>query len=270
MKKRDFKQRDKDEKRPPRRKVVEENGTADHRGDTGQIRLNKYLAHAGVCSRREADKLIETGVVRVNGKIIRELGTKVKPGDKIQLGEQTLKMERPVYVLLNKPKDYITTSSDPQNRKTVMELIRNACPERLYPVGRLDRNTTGVLLLTNDGEMADKLTHPSRKVRKLYHVWLDKKMKTSDLDVVRAGLELEDGFIRVDAVEFIEGENDKSQVGVELHSGRNRIVRRIFEHLGYKVIRLDRVSFAGLTKHNLPRGKYRYLTDREISYLKML
>jgi 23S rRNA pseudouridine2605 synthase len=237
---------------------------------TELIRLNKFLANAGVCSRREADKLIESGVVKVNGKVVTELGTKVSPTDKVQYGGETLRKEKNRYVLLNKPKGFITTSDDPFNRRTVMTLVEKACKERLYPVGRLDRNTLGLLLFTNDGEMAKKLTHPKHGVKKIYHVFLDKPLTKNDLIQIGNGLELEDGVIRPDKIAYIEGEQDRKQLGIELHSGRNRIVRRIFEHLGYKVVKLDRVFFAGLTKKDLPRGKWRHLTEKEVSILQRL
>lgn len=235
----------------------------------GRIRLNKYIANAGICSRREADDLIKSGVVKVNGKIITEMGYRVNPDDQVQYGDQTLSKESKQYLLLNKPKDYITTADDPEGRKTVMDLVRNACKERLYPVGRLDRNTTGILLMTNDGELAKKLTHPSHQVRKVYQVTLDKNLKAVDLKRIAEGLTLEDGLIEVDEIDWIGEGASKSEVGVVLHSGKNRIVRRIFEHLGYSVVRLDRTYFAGLTKKNLPRGKFRFLTEKEINLLKM-
>ena len=232
------------------------------------IRLNKYLANAGVCSRREADTFIEAGVVTVNGVVVTELGTKVKRSDEVKFHDQPVKIEKKVYVLLNKPKDYVTTSDDPQNRKTVMDLVKGACDERIYPVGRLDRNTTGVLLLTNDGELASKLTHPKFLKKKIYHVHTDKNVTAADMRQIAEGITLDDGDIRADAVEYAS-ETDKKQVGIEIHSGRNRIVRRIFEHLGYKVTKLDRVLFAGLTKKNLKRGDWRYLTEDEVNMLRM-
>lgn len=238
--------------------------------DENLVRLNKYLANAGICSRREADKLIESGAVKVNGKIVTELGTKVGPNDKVQYGGETLKREKLQYVLLNKPKDFITTSDDPQNRRTVMALVERACKERIYPVGRLDRNTLGLLLFTNDGALAKKLTHPKHNVKKIYHVFLDKNLTKNDMIKLGNGLELEDGFIQPDKVAYVEGENDKKQIGIELHSGKNRIVRRMFESLGYKVVKLDRVFFAGLTKKDLPRGKWRKLTEHEIALLKRM
>lgn len=234
------------------------------------IRLNKYLADAGVCSRREADDLIKAGVVTVNGKIVNEVGTKVRPEDKVIYGGQTLSREKLRYVLLNKPKGYITTSDDPFDRKTVMELVREACTERIYPVGRLDRNTLGLLLFTNDGELAKKLMHPRFGVKKLYHVELDKPLTKADLLKIAEGVELEDGLAEVDKIAWVEKAESKNEVGIELHSGKNRIVRRIFEHMGYKVVKLDRVIFGGLTKLNLTRGRYRHLTPKEIAMLKMI
>ena len=234
----------------------------------GTIRLNRYIANAGICSRREADDYITAGLVSVNGEIVSELGTKVLPTDDVRYNGERLKPEKNVYVLLNKPKDYITTSEDPDGRKTVMELIAKACKERVYPVGRLDRNTTGVLLFTNDGDLAKKLTHPSSNIRKMYHVELDKTMKASDLKQMLEGIELEDGMSAVDDISYDSG-GDKKQVGVELHSGKNRIVRRMFEHLGYEIRKLDRVIFAGLTKKDLPRGRWRILSETEVGLLKM-
>ncbi len=232
------------------------------------IRLNKYLANAGVCSRREADEFIQAGVVTVNGQVVTELGTKVLRGDEVKFHDQPVTLEKKVYVLLNKPKDYVTTSDDPQQRKTVMDLVKDACPERIYPVGRLDRNTTGVLLLTNDGEMASKLTHPKFLKKKVYHVYLDKNVTMHDMQQIASGIELEDGEIHADAIEYAD-DHDKSQVGIEIHSGKNRIVRRIFESLGYRVTKLDRVQFAGLTKKNLRRGDWRFLTEQEVDMLRM-
>lgn len=232
------------------------------------IRLNKFLANAGICSRREADEYIAAGVVSVNGEIVTELGTKVKRSDEVKFHDQAVNIEKKVYVLLNKPKDYVTTSDDPQNRKTVMDLVRNACRERIYPVGRLDRNTTGVLLLTNDGDLASKLTHPQYLKKKIYHVYTDKNVTAADLRQIAEGVTLDDGEIHADAVEYAS-ETDKKQVGIEIHSGRNRIVRRIFESLGYRVLKLDRVFFAGLTKKNLRRGDWRYLTEKEVNMLRM-
>jgi 23S rRNA pseudouridine2605 synthase len=232
------------------------------------VRLNKFLANAGVCSRREADEFIQAGVVTVNGEIVTELGTKVLRTDEVKFHEQPVTIAKKVYVLLNKPKDYVTTSDDPQQRKTVMDLVKGACPERIYPVGRLDRNTTGVLLLTNDGDMASKLTHPKFLKKKIYHVYLDKNVTARDLQQIAEGIVLEDGEIKADAVEYADPV-DKKQVGIEIHSGKNRIVRRIFESLGYKVTKLDRVQFAGLTKKNLRRGDWRYLTEDEVDRLRM-
>ena len=232
------------------------------------LRLNKYLANAGVCSRREADEFIQAGVVTVNGQIVTELGTKVLRTDEVRFHDQPVTIEKKVYVLLNKPKDYVTTSDDPQQRKTVMDLVKNACPERIYPVGRLDRNTTGVLLLTNDGDMASKLTHPKYLKKKIYHVFLDKACSAHDIQQIAEGIQLEDGEIKADDVQYAHP-TDKKQVGIEIHSGKNRIVRRIFESLGYKVLKLDRVQFAGLTKKNLKRGDWRYLTKEEVDRLRM-
>ncbi len=243
--------------------------TSDQKGvGDDAVRLNRYVANAGICSRREADVLIATGVVTVNGKIVTEMGYKVNPTDVVTYGGVPIKNEVKKYLLLNKPKDYITTMDDPEERKTVMELIRKACKERLYPVGRLDRNTTGVLLFTNDGDLTAKLTHPKFNVRKVYHVVLDKRITSEDFRTLSEGIELADGPIKPDAIEYV-GEG-KSELGVEIHSGRNRIVRRLFEHLGYEVMKLDRVVFAGLTKKDLPRGKHRFLTPKEIDFLKML
>jgi 23S rRNA pseudouridine2605 synthase len=238
--------------------------------DDGSIRLNKYLSNAGICSRREADTLIQTGVVTVNGQVITELGFKIMPGDKVVYGGEKIRTERKVYLLLNKPKDYITTTDDPQARRTVMDLVRGACKERVYPVGRLDRNTTGVLLLTNDGEITKKLLHPKHGIPKVYHVTLDKNVSKEDMESLYEGIELEDGLTRVDNIAYASASKSKKEVGVEIHSGKNRIVRRLFEHLGYTVVKLDRVSFAGLTKKDLSRGKYRFLEEKEIGYLKMI
>ena len=239
-----------------------------HIDPSAPLRLNKFLANAGVCSRREADDFIQAGVVTVNGQVVTELGTKVLRTDDICFHDQPVSLEKKVYVLLNKPKDYVTTSDDPQNRKTVMDLVKHACNERIYPVGRLDRNTTGVLLLTNDGELASKLTHPKFLKKKVYHVYLDKKVTLHDLKQIAEGIQLDDGEIRADAVDYAH-ETDKTQVGIEIHSGRNRIVRRIFESLGYRVVKLDRVQFAGLTKKNVRRGDWRYLTEKEVEMLRM-
>lgn len=232
------------------------------------IRLNKFLANAGVCSRREADEFITAGVVSVNGTVVTELGTKVKRTDEVKFHEQPVSIERKVYVLLNKPKDYVTTSDDPQNRKTVMDLVKNVCRERIYPVGRLDRNTTGVLLFTNDGELASKLTHPKFLKKKIYHVTTDKNVTAADMRQIAEGITLEDGEIRADAIDYASP-TDKKQVGIEIHSGKKRIVRRIFEALGYRVVKLDRVLFAGLTKKNVRRGDWRFLTEQEVNMLRM-
>lgn len=240
----------------------------EHFDPEAPIRLNKYLANAGVCSRRDADKYIQAGVVTVNGEVVTELGAKVKRTDTVLFHDNAVSLEKKVYVLLNKPKGYVTTSEDPQDRKTVMDLVKGACPERIYPVGRLDRNTTGVLLLTNDGEMASKLTHPKFLKKKIYHVYTDKNVTAADMQRIADGLTLEDGEIKVDAIEYASL-TDKKQVGIEIHSGKNRIVRRIFASLGYQVVKLDRVYFAGLTKKNVRRGDWRFLTEKEVSMLRM-
>ena len=232
------------------------------------IRLNKFLANAGICSRREADEFITAGVVSVNGEVVTELGTKIKRTDEVKFHDEPVSIERKTYILLNKPKDCVTTSDDPQERKTVMDFVKGACKERIYPVGRLDRNTTGVLLLTNDGDLASKLTHPKYLKKKIYHVYCDKNVTKADLDQIAAGVTLDDGEIHADAISYAS-ETDKSQVGIEIHSGKNRIVRRIFESLGYKVIKLDRVYFAGLTKKGLRRGDWRYLTEQAVNMLRM-
>jgi 23S rRNA pseudouridine2605 synthase len=232
------------------------------------IRLNKFLSNAGVASRREADVLIQTGVVSVNDQIILELGYKIKPGDVVKYDGQTINAETKRYVLLNKPKDFITTMDDPLGRKTVMSLVKKACKERIYPVGRLDRETTGLLLFTNDGDLAKKLTHPKYKASKIYHVEANKAVTLEDVELMKSGITLEDGIIKCDHVEFIENGGSR-EIGVELHSGKNRVVRRIFESLGYDVVKLDRVKFASLTKKDLPRGFYRHLTEKEVSFLKM-
>jgi 23S rRNA pseudouridine2605 synthase len=238
--------------------------------DDGSIRLNRYIANAGICSRREADKLITSGVVSINGKIVTELGTKVSKDDSVQFGGETLRKEKMVYVLLNKPKDYITTTDDPGGRKTVMALVDKACRERIYPVGRLDRATTGLLLMTNDGELAKKLMHPRHAVKKIYHIELDHNLLHTDIEKIYNGIELEDGTAQVDEISYDGNDGDKKCIGLELHSGKNRIVRRIFESLGYRVLKLDRVYYAGLTKKDLPRGKWRFLTQIEINMLKMI
>ena len=235
---------------------------------TEPLRLNKFLANAGVCSRREADEFIQAGLVTVNGQVVTELGTKILRTDEVKFHDAVVSLEKKVYVLLNKPKDYVTTSDDPQQRKTVMDLVKDVCPERIYPVGRLDRNTTGVLLLTNDGDLASKLTHPKFLKKKVYHVHLDKNLTAHDMQQISEGITLEDGEIKADAVAYAD-ERDKSQVGIEIHSGKNRIVRRIFESLGYRVTKLDRVQFAGVTKKDLRRGDWRFLTEKEVDMLRM-
>ena len=232
------------------------------------IRLNKYLANAGVCSRREADEFIAAGVVKVNGEVVNELGTKVKRADEVRFHDNPVTLEHKIYVLLNKPKNCVTTADDPQERLTVMDLVKNACEERIFPVGRLDRNTTGVLLLTNDGDLASKLTHPKFLKKKIYHVWLDKDVSIDDMQKIADGVDLEDGEIHADAISYVT-DTDKDQVGIEIHSGRNRIVRRMFEALGYHVMKLDRVYFAGLTKKNLRKGQWRFLNEKEVSMLRM-
>ena len=233
-----------------------------------KIRLNKFMANAGLCSRREADEFIQQGLVKVNGEVVTELGTKISHSDTVEYDEKVLALESKCYILLNKPKDCVTTSDDPNGRTTVLDLVKGACDERIYPVGRLDRNTTGVLLLTNDGALASKLTHPKYVKKKIYHVWTDKDISEEDMQRIADGIELEDGPIHADAISYAT-ETDRNQAGIEIHSGRNRIVRRIFESLGYHVTKLDRVYFAGLTKKNLPRGRWRYLTQEEVNYLKM-
>ncbi len=232
------------------------------------IRLNKFLANAGVCSRREADEFITAGVVSVNGVVVTELGTKIKRADEVKFHDQMVSIERKIYILLNKPKDTVTTSDDPQARRTVMDLVKGACDERIYPVGRLDRNTTGVLLLTNDGDLASKLTHPKFLKKKIYHVHTDKNVTKADMDQIAAGIQLDDGEIHADAISYTDDVR-RDEVGIEIHSGKNRIVRRIFESLGYKVVKLDRVFFAGLTKKGLRRGEWRYLSEQEVNYLRM-
>jgi len=233
-------------------------------------RLNQYIARAGVCSRREADELIATGKVKVNGKVVREMGWRVHQGDKVTYEGQLLKGERPIYLLLNKPKGFLSTMSDERGRKTVMQLISSACDERIYPVGRLDRETTGLLLFTNDGDLAKNLTHPSSLVKKIYHVYLDKPMTEEHLDAMNEGVELEDGFMKPDIVNYVMEQPDGTEFGIQIHSGKNRVVRRLFEHFGYKVVKLDRVLFANLTKKDLPRGKWRMLQEKEVSMLKVV
>jgi 23S rRNA pseudouridine2605 synthase len=234
---------------------------------TKPIRLNKYLANAGICSRREADDFIQAGVITVNGEVVDNLGAKVLPTDKVMFHNQPVRRERKVYILLNKPKNTVTTTDDPEERHTVLDIVRNACAERIYPVGRLDRNTTGVLLLTNDGDLAAKLTHPKFRKKKIYAVTLDRELEEADELVLRAGVELDNEKIVPDALEFPK--EDRKHIGLEIHSGQNRVVRRMFEKVGYKVTKLDRVSFAGLTKKNVARGKYRFLTAKEVAMLQM-
>jgi len=236
--------------------------------EAGTMRLNRYIANAGLCSRREADTFIATGCVTVNGKIISEMGYQVKFGDQVSFNGKVISTERKVYLLLNKPKGYVTSLEDPHAEKTVMELVEKACSERIYPVGRLDKSTTGLLLFTNDGDLTKRLTHPKYNRKKIYHVFLDQKVSKAHLQQIVEGITLEDGFVVADSVSYVS-EDDKKQVGVEIHSGKNKIVRRIFEHLGYKVVKLDRVYFCGLTKKNLPRGKWRFLTQDEVNLLKM-
>ncbi len=231
-----------------------------------EIRLNKFVANAGVCSRREADKLIAEGLISVNGEVVTAVGTIVKMSDTVVYEGKKLNAEKLVYVLLNKPKNFVTTLSDPHATHTVMDLVKHACDERIYPVGRLDKMTTGILLLTNDGDLAKQLTHPSHEHRKIYHAFLDKEITQDHLDSITAGFELEDGFIKSDKISLVEG--NAKEVGIEIHSGKNRIVRRIFAHLGYEVVKLDRVYFSGLTKKDVPRGKWRFLTSKEVTYLK--
>lgn len=234
------------------------------------IRLNKFIANSGTCSRRDADKLIEAGKIKVNNKVVTDLGTKVTNSDLVTFENKVLKSEKSVYVLLNKPKGFITTTDDPFERKTVMSLVKNACPQRIYPVGRLDRETTGLLLFTNDGDLAKKLTHPKHEMKKIYYAVLDKPLEIIHLEKIASGIELEDGFVKADKIAYITGADDNREVGIELHSGKNRIIRRIFQSQGYEVIKLDRVSFAGLTKKDIPRGKWRFLKEKEISLLKMI
>jgi len=235
---------------------------------TGEMRLNRFISNAGICSRREADKYIAAGLVTVNGAVVTEMGVKVKMTDDVRFDGRKLNAEKKVYLLLNKPKDFVTTTDDPHADRTVMELVEDACTERIYPVGRLDKTTTGLLLFTNDGEISDRLTHPSHNIKKIYQVSLDKPLTKNNMLNISEGIELEDGTIAADAISYIDG-NNKTEVGIEIHSGRNRIVRRIFEHLGYKVKKLDRVYFAGLTKKNIPRGKWRFLSQKEVQFLKM-
>ncbi|MBP5505329.1 MAG: rRNA pseudouridine synthase [Bacteroidales bacterium] len=252
----------------PFRKTAPRKPLKEITNDTGEVRLNKFIANSGICSRREADTYIQTGLVTVNGKIVTELGTKVKPGDDVRFNGQRLKGEQKVYLVMNKPKNYVTTMSDPHAEQTVMDLItKDKCPQRVFPVGRLDKATTGVLLFTNDGPLAERLMHPSYETRKIYQVDLDKNLKGGDFSAILNGIQLEDGEIAADKLSYID--DDRSKIGIEIHSGRNRIVRRIFEHLGYKVKKLDRVYFAGLTKKNLKRGQWRFLTQEEVNFLMM-
>ena len=249
-----------------REKPVIRRSTQKRAADT-EMRLNRFIANAGICSRRDADKYISAGLVTVNGKVVSELGVKVKTTDDVRFDGRRLIPEKKVYLVLNKPKDYVTTTDDPFAEHIVIDLVKNACPERIYPVGRLDKSTTGVLLFTNDGELSDKLTHPSHRVKKIYQVSLDKPLTKNDMLRIAEGIELEDGLIAADAINYVEG--NKSEIGLEIHSGRNRIVRRIFEHLGYRVKKLDRVFFAGITKKNVSRGKWRFLSEKEVQFLKM-
>ncbi|MBL0912528.1 MAG: pseudouridine synthase [Bacteroidia bacterium] len=267
--KREYKpRREETPKEPAKKSTGKKNSALAESG----IRLNKFISNSGICSRREADMFIEQGVVKVNGKIVTELGYRVQPADDVQFDGKHIRPEKPVYLLLNKPKDYLTSMDDDRGRRTVMNLIKDACKERVYPVGRLDRNTTGLLLFTNDGEMADKLMHPRKSVKKIYMVELTKNLKEEHIDALRNGVVLEDGFFKPDVIEYVheKGKIEKAKIGVEIHSGRNRIVRRLFEHFGYTVVKLDRVTYAGLTKKNLPRGKWRFLDEKEINLLKML
>ena len=251
------------------RKDFKKPSTTPKKVDVGGIRLNKFISNSGICSRREADTYIEHGSVTVNGNLITEMGYKVQPNDDVRFDGTSISPEKKKYVLLNKPKNYITTMDDERGRKTVMELVSNAAKERIYPVGRLDRMTTGLLLFTNDGELAKKLTHPKHDVKKLYHASLDRKLDLKDLQKLRGEVIIEGKKVFIDAVSYVEGQS-KTEVGIEIHSGRNRIVRKIFEHVGYKVVKLDRVLFAGLTKKNLPRGRWRELTKQELSNLQMI
>lgn len=252
-----------------KKKFISKKKQNQKQSDEGGIRLNKYIAHAGLASRREADELIKTGVVEINGKVIQEMGYKVQPTDVVRFDGRELKAEKKVYVLLNKPKGFITTTQDEKGRKTVMDLVSNASPYRIYPVGRLDRPTTGVLLLTNDGDMAKKLTHPKHNVKKIYHVTLDKSLSAGDFHRVLEGIKLDEGVAIVDKISYIDGKK-KNEIGLEIHIGWNRVIRRIFTEIGYEVIKLDRVYFAGLTKKGVKRGHWKILTEQEINYLKML
>ena len=247
-------------------KKVKKNIEASEKKNSAEIRLNRFIANAGICSRREADDIIKAGEISVNGEVVTEMGHQVQPGDVVKMGNKKLSREKMVYVLINKPKDFITTTEDPDDRKTVMDLVKNACEERIYPVGRLDRNTTGLLLLTNDGELADKLTHPSNEVEKLYQVELDKPLTVEHQEQILKGITLEDGEFKADEVGIVTPDN--MVIGIKIHSGRNRIVRRLFESLGYDVLKLDRTTFAGLNKKDLPRGSWRFLTEKEVVKLK--
>lgn len=238
-------------------------------GTEDGVRLNKFLAHAGICSRREADKLIAKGMVKINGEVVSEVGTKVQPTDKVEYNGKRVMLEKAVYILMNKPRDFICTLSDPEGRKTVIDLLGDKVQDRVYPVGRLDRDTTGVLLLTNDGDLSAKLTHPRYEIAKMYHAKLDKAVKEEHLQQLVQGLELEDGMVQADEAKYVEDSTNRKEVGLTLHSGKNRVVRRMFEHLGYRVVRLDRVSFAGMTKKRTPRGKWRFLSEKEVQFLKM-
>ena len=254
-----------DEKQPIRKEKPQKDTPEDY-----LLRLNKFIANSGICSRREADKLIEAGKIRVNGKVVTDLGIKVSNKDKVTYNKKNLSSESPVYILLNKPKGFITTTDDPFERKTVMSLVKKACPQRIYPVGRLDRETTGLLLFTNDGDIAKKLTHPKHEIKKIYYAVLDKPLEMIHLEKIATGIDLEDGFVKADKIAYITGTTDEREVGIELHSGKNRIIRRIFQSQGYEVKKLDRVYFAGLTKKDIPRGKWRFLKDKEINMLKMI
>ncbi|NCD41644.1 MAG: rRNA pseudouridine synthase [Bacteroidia bacterium] len=262
-------------KPPPKKEKYTDNKPSEYKPgkrkntEEGLVRLNKYIADSGICSRREADTLIQAGVISINGKVITALGTKVGLSDVVTMSGENLRREKLKYVLLNKPKGFITTVKDPRERKTVMQLVEQACKERIVPVGRLDRNTTGLLLFTNDGDLAKKLTHPKHKVRKIYQVELNKPLTKNDFLAISEGITLEDGQIAADKIAFVNPDK-KNTIGIEIHSGKNHIVRRIFEHLGYEVVKLDRTMFAGLTKKEIPRGKFRHLTDQEIKFLKML
>lgn len=251
---------------PKHKKLVKRVGKQPVKQEPEGIRMNRFIAAAGVCARREADKLIEEGKIRLNGKVVTEFGIRVMPSDEVTYQGKKLRTEELKYVLLNKPKGFITTMKDPQERKTVMTLVGKSCKERIFPVGRLDRETTGLLLFTNDGELSKKLTHPSHKVKKIYQVELDKPITKADFDAILGGIELEDGLAPVNELALL-GE-DLRHLGIEIQIGRNRIVRRIFEHFGYKVMKLDRVMFGNLTKKNLPRGKYRHLNPKEVQLLK--